>query len=98
MGPTVALHARQLIAVGILFIGFTTCVAVADAVAVSSPTRAAVATSGDGVEPKADEVVVGAYIENIQTLDLATNSFMADIYVWMRWMNPELARMSQSRS
>lgn len=91
MGPTVALHARRLIAVGILFIGFTTCVAVADAVAVSSPTRAAVATSGDGVEPKADEVVVGAYIENIQTLDLATNSFMADIYVWMRWMNPELA-------
>ncbi len=91
MGPTVALHARRLVAVGILFIGFTTCVAVADAAAVISPTHAAVATSDNGVEPKADEVVVGAYIENIQTLDLATNSFMADIYVWMRWMNPDLA-------
>ena len=91
MGPPFALHARRLVAIGILLIGFITCVTVADAVAVSAPTSTAVSTSGNGVEPKADEVVVGAYIENIQTLDLATNSFMADIYVWMRWMNPELA-------
>jgi hypothetical protein len=91
MGPTVAGNVHRLIPIGILLIGFITCATVADAVAISAPTSTAVSNAGNNVEPKADEVVVGAYVENIQTLDLATNSFMADIYVWMRWMNRELA-------
>lgn len=37
-----------------------------------------------------DEVLVGAYIQNIQVIDPATNSYLADVYVWYRWTNPEL--------
>lgn len=41
------------------------------------------------VTPGKDEVLVGAYIENIQAVDPSTNSFLADFYVWYRWKNPD---------
>lgn len=36
------------------------------------------------------EVQLGVYVGNIQTIDLATNSYSADFYVWLRWKNPLL--------
>lgn len=36
------------------------------------------------------EVLIGAYISNIQTVDPATNSWLGDFYVWYRWKNPKL--------
>jgi hypothetical protein len=36
------------------------------------------------------EVLIGAYVQNIQSIDPATNSFMADLYVWYRWTDPDL--------
>lgn len=36
-----------------------------------------------------DEVLVGVYVEDIQTIDQETNSFLADLYVWYRWRNPD---------
>ena len=90
MGTT-GTHARRLIAAPLLVIGFTACFAVADAVAADLPSGPGVIATESGKEPGAREVVVGTYIENIQGLDLATNSFMADLYVWMRWQGADLA-------
>lgn len=36
-------------------------------------------------DPGADEITVGAFINDIQQLDLAAGSFSMDLYLWMRW-------------
>lgn len=38
----------------------------------------------------ADEVTVGAYVTNVQDVDLEANTYTVDMYVWMRWTNPDL--------
>lgn len=38
----------------------------------------------------ADKVTVGFFVNDIQDLDLATDSFTADFYMWMRWRNPAI--------
>lgn len=40
--------------------------------------------------PVPDVVKVGAYINNIQNLDLKTHTYEFDFYVWFKWCNPEL--------
>lgn len=37
-----------------------------------------------------DKVTAGVYISNIQKVDLPTNSFDVDFYVWLRWNNPDI--------
>jgi hypothetical protein len=37
-----------------------------------------------------NEVLIGAYIDNLQKVDPETNSFLADVYVWLRWTNKKL--------
>lgn len=37
-----------------------------------------------------DEIVIGGFINDVQVVDLKTHSFLADVYVWFRWSNPEL--------
>lgn len=57
----------------------------------SSPTAVAAGGSGQLDRPLSDrEVLIGAWIENIQSVDPETNSFNADLYVWLRWSNPKL--------
>ncbi len=36
-------------------------------------------------------VVVGAYVNDVQDLNLNTHSYAMDIYLWFRWRNSELA-------
>lgn len=36
-----------------------------------------------------EEVLVGVYIENIQTITPESNSFTGDFYIWFRWKNPD---------
>jgi len=36
------------------------------------------------------EVVVGAYINDIQQLDFKTNNYVIDLYVWFRWKSPDI--------
>ena len=59
----------------------------------SEIARAAASASLESVEPVAtpaeDEIVIGAYINDIQNVDLTTHSFPGDIYIWFRWTNPE---------
>jgi hypothetical protein len=35
------------------------------------------------------EVIVGAYINDIQQLDFKTNNYIIDLYVWFRWRSPD---------
>jgi len=37
-----------------------------------------------------DKVFIGAYVNDIQTIDLQTDSYHVDLYVWFRWNNPAL--------
>ena len=37
-----------------------------------------------------DKVSVGLYINDIQNIDLATNSYAVDFYLWLRWRNPKI--------
>ncbi|MBU3751509.1 MAG: hypothetical protein FGM52_13885, partial [Mycobacterium sp.] len=43
-----------------------------------------------GPEPGPEQVTVGVFVQNVQSVDLGTNSFSADFYVWLRWRNPDL--------
>ena len=36
------------------------------------------------------EVIVGAYINDIQALDFKANNYVVDFYVWFRWRAPDL--------
>jgi hypothetical protein len=40
---------------------------------------------------QASQVTVGAYINNIQSVDLREHSYAVDVYIWFRWSDPELA-------
>ena len=40
--------------------------------------------------PKPEEVIVGAYINDIQQLDFKTNNYVIDLYVWFRWTKPDI--------
>jgi hypothetical protein len=37
-----------------------------------------------------DKVFIGAYVNDIQNIDLHTDSYHVDLYVWFRWKNPEI--------
>ena len=41
-------------------------------------------------KPGPEQVTVGVYVQNVQAVDLNTNSFSADFYVWLRWRNPDI--------
>lgn len=36
------------------------------------------------------EIIVGAYINDIQEVDLKSNSYPGDIYIWFRWSDPKI--------
>jgi hypothetical protein len=39
---------------------------------------------------KPAEVIVGAYINDIQELDFKANNYVVDLYVWFRWRAPDI--------
>lgn len=55
-----------------------------------APTPSPRPTSATAPEAATDEVTVGVYVQNVQAVDLGTNSFIADFYVWLRWRDPDL--------
>lgn len=43
------------------------------------------------IEPKElVHVTVGAYVNDVQTIDLKQHSYAVDIYIWFRWKNPDV--------
>ncbi len=45
---------------------------------------------GPGPGPGPDKVTVGAFINDLQDIDLVSENFTVDFYLWMRWSNPEI--------
>lgn len=41
-------------------------------------------------KPGPEEVIVGAYINDIQQIDFKTNNYLIDLYVWFRWKSPDI--------
>jgi len=37
-----------------------------------------------------DKVTVGVFINDLQDIDLASENFTVDFYLWMRWKNPAI--------
>ncbi len=58
--------------------------------ALVAPTPAT-ATEPTAQDTAAAQVTIGAYIDNIQIVNLETNSYDADFYVWLRWTDPDLS-------
>lgn len=40
--------------------------------------------------PRADQVFVGAYIKDVQDIDVTGENFTIDVYLWLRWTNPNI--------
>lgn len=58
--------------------------------AVGSCAASASAAPPPAPKPGPEQVTVGVYVQNVQAVDLNTNSFSADFYVWLRWRNPDI--------
>jgi hypothetical protein len=50
----------------------------------------AIGLSGHAKAESAERVVFGAYINNLEDIDLTTNSYSVDLYLWLRWKNPKI--------
>ena len=37
-----------------------------------------------------DPVTVGAFVNDLQDIDLSSENFTADLYLWLRWKNPKI--------
>ena len=56
------------------------------------PGHAAFAQAKPAAETRlAAEVIVGAYVNNVQALDLREHTYEMDIYIWFRWRDEDLA-------
>ncbi len=56
----------------------------------TAPALALAVWAGASPAPVARRVAVGAYVNDIQRLDLKSHSFTLDLYLWMRWKDPAL--------
>ncbi|MEI6690061.1 MAG: hypothetical protein WCN97_11990 [Thermoleophilia bacterium] len=79
---------------GVIALGTALLLLAAITLAVWSPSGSHVAAAASTPDAPAKlgpkDVLIGAYIDNIQNVDPQTNSFLADLYVWMRWTNKDL--------
>jgi len=48
------------------------------------------ATAGPSEPTEPERVLVGAFLNDIQTIDLKLHSYAVDLYVWFRWRNRDL--------
>ncbi len=51
------------------------------------PVIEAIETAPSPQDPQ--QVIVGAYVNDIQQLDFKTNNYIIDLYVWFRWRSPD---------
>lgn len=56
----------------------------------SATVGTASATPTPAPPPGPERVTVGVYVQNVQRVELATNSYSGDFYVWLRWRNPDI--------
>ncbi len=62
-----------------------------DAPAAPDPApRAVIEAIEAAPSPGPEQVIIGAYINDIQQIDFKANNYIVDLYVWFRWKDPEL--------
>lgn len=76
-------QAALLVRFFVLLVGLSSAVAL-----ISSKPSPAGPLESAAVDAR--EVVVGAYINDIQELDFRTQSYSVDVYVWFRWRNKDI--------
>ncbi len=64
------------------------CVLLLASIGVFASSPASPVSAGETDGPS--EVFVGAYINDVKEVDLTTNSFAVDMYVWLRWTDPDI--------
>lgn len=77
-------------ATGVKVWGAEAPAAAAEPAPAAAPAAAEKAESKTAVEGKADDVVVGVYVNQVHEFSLHENSFTVDFYVWFRWKNPKI--------
>jgi hypothetical protein len=60
----------------------------ADLLAAKSQVAAAAQAAAAPTAP--DEVKVGIYLNDVQSIDLHLHNYMVDFYIWFRWTNPDI--------
>jgi len=55
-----------------------------------APPQPVTEAIGTAESPGPAQVIVGAYINDIQELDFKANNYTVDLYVWFRWKDPKL--------
>lgn len=65
---------------------WTSPVVIAQDAAASAPATAEAAPAPS----TPTRVLIGAYVNDIKEVDLASNSYNVDLYVWLRWDNPNI--------
>ena len=91
--PSAKRTTRVAVLAGLLFVAALLAMAIPARPATPTPSPSDSASefrAGESVPLASDEVLIGAYVQNIQSIDPSTNSFMADLYIWYRWTDPDL--------
>lgn len=55
----------------------------------AAPPREVMEAIATSPAPGPEQVVIGAYVNDIQQLDFKTNNYVVDLYVWFRWNDPD---------
>lgn len=81
------------IALGVLLSAFFALTAFTESARALTSTenyRESLRSSSSKYPSGAQDVIIGAYIDNIQSINYETSSFTADFFIWMRWSNRNL--------
>lgn len=94
---------RRTFAIGCMFavLGFANARAHAETPATPAPETGSAATPPAPTEAPPNEepkklltkrevVTVGAYLNDIQTIDLKLHNYVVDAYIWFRWKSPDV--------
>ncbi|TXT35673.1 MAG: hypothetical protein FD135_4764 [Comamonadaceae bacterium] len=76
--------------VGGCLVGLTGHGGMALAETVLMPADASKASTSDKIISEPDVVMVGAYLNDVQAIDLKNHNYMVDFYLWFRWKNPDI--------
>lgn len=60
------------------------------AMAQEQAEAAAEAPAAEAGGGEAELVTIGAYLNDVQAIDLRNHNYMVDFYVWFRWTNPDI--------
>jgi hypothetical protein len=55
-----------------------------------NPPKPVTAAVDAAPSPGPTQVIVGAYVNDIQELDFKANNYTVDLYVWFRWKDPDI--------